>query len=264
MQTPSAYLNFAASQETPQMYGSTSYPNAEIRKLGLTYPLNSNNNNGENARRFSFNSYHYPEASLIQLATSTVATTTPILTSAASNEASVRLSNLKSFDLLKRKKPSQHVLAALRQTKIEEESDLLNEASRLNRRTKKFKFQFQKSKGSDKLEIEGNAEAKLVDSHKDNQEDEHKEDEQNGANLMLVQEENAPAVVLIKKVVRGSTTKSTSTSTTTTTTTTASTTSVTPSTPSVEVDTVEEIHADSSNYEDSELRLLFSLRNHFN
>jgi len=107
--------------------------------------------------------------------------------------ALVRLSNLQSLDLLKRKKPTNHVLAALRQSKINDDTDLISEAGRLSRRTKTFKFQFEKSKNKDKIEIEGNGEASLVNNNADKKNDEE------SVELVVAREENAPAVVLIKK-----------------------------------------------------------------
>ena len=208
-----AYLN---SIHYPGQESLQNYPQGEIHKLGLNMPQNTER------RRFSTNTFQYPEA-LAPLVTSTFQPVLPVTSTSTEAAAppAVRLSNLKTFDLLKRKKPQAHVLAALRQTKIDEDSDLINEnVGRLNRRTKKFKFQFQKSRDSDKLEIESNADAKLISNNKDKQQaldDVNNQFDQNNEDLVVVQEEIAPAVVLIKKVTRpNSTSISTSTVKTTT------------------------------------------------
>ena len=164
----------------------------------LNYPINSYNfpQASANVRTLSMNhnpirqqqslgNNHASESSLIQ----------PSVPSQQQQASLVRLSNIKALDLLKRKKPTNHVLAALRQSKIDDDSDLISEAGRMSRRSKTFKFQFEKSKNNDKLEIEASPEASLVPSATDAQ-----PENETDHDLVITQEESSPAVVLIKKI----------------------------------------------------------------
>ena len=157
----------------------------------------------QNSMNYPFQ-YNYPQASSINtLAMSlnpnrlqTQSTSSETVLPTQQKSSIVRLSNLQALDLLKRKKPANHVLAALRQSKIDDDTDLISEAGRFSRRNKSFKFQFEKTKNNEKLEIDGNAEASLMNSNNQKQ-NENKEDQ--NEDVVIVKEENAPSVVLIKK-----------------------------------------------------------------